>query len=289
MNGIEEDLRQVAHSRSERYEPSTDLTGRIHARVRHHRRQRQLRAGAAGAGLVAAVVLAVALVPNLGKDHDSVEISDDGRTTTSATDEPTTTSSPTTSTTSAGPGTSATTVTTAGTSTTTSDPSGGSEDEAAGPLVGPDTPLTREGIGPIVAGMTLREAEQAAGVTITIYAGGAGSCRRASIEGGAGDLLAEVTGGAGADPMDSVLRSVSVAVEGSTEEGVAIGDPIARLDEVYGPPTRTVAEWDGPGSELRVYQSGNYAYWALVNTTEIAVLGSGDAAWAGEGAPGSCA
>jgi hypothetical protein len=157
----------------------------------------------------------------------------------------------------------------------------------SGPAIGPDTPLSRHGIGPITAGMTLREAEQVAEVTINVHDDG--TCTHAWITwAGVGlNFLAEDMGGPSADPMDSVIRSM-YTTNGRTEEGVALRDPVSKLDEVYGPPTHTYPEWTGPGSELRIYASGGYGYAAVVDNVSITWLESGDANWTGIGGPNRC-
>lgn len=157
----------------------------------------------------------------------------------------------------------------------------------SGPVIGPATPLSRHGIGPITAGMTLREAEQVADVTINVH--GDGTCTHAWIswDGVGLNFLAEDVGGPAADPMDSVIRSM-YKTNGRTQEGVALGDPAFKLDEAYGPPVRTYPEWMGPGSELRIYASGSYAYAAAVENGSITWLESGDANWVGVGGPNRC-
>jgi len=89
--------------------------------------------------------------------------------------------------------------------------------------------------------------------------------------------------------MESVIRVVVVTVGGSTEDGVAIGDPVANMRAAYGPPTQTYDNWEGPGSELLIFESDGYAYSALVGDGKIAVLQSGDPEWVGVRVdPGGC-
>lgn len=284
MVDLEDMLRaEVIRRSEEEYEPSADLPDRIEARALQVRRERQrLAAGAMVAG-VAAVVLAVVLLPLSDPGGDDVQIGDEPRESSTTTSEATTSSTTIPSTTD--PSTTAVTPSTTApsqqTTTTTVQPAAPS-----GPLVGPDTPLSRSGIGPITAGMTLREAEAAAGVTLTPYdPSTGGSCLSGTIDGTGVQFLAER---AGSDVDDSVVRSVSRTVEGSTEQGVSIGDPPSAVTETYGQPTRIEPEWDGPGSQLLVFESGGYAYSFLTNTTEVAVIDSGDRAWIGIGAPNGC-
>jgi hypothetical protein len=253
---LEERLREEVLRRVHRLEPSADLPDRIHVQVRRHRRRRQVAAGGLSIGLVAALVLVVAVVATGGSDSDAV-ITDGGHETPAPT--------PTTSTSIA------------------------PDRPPTAPGIGPDTPISRSGMGPIRAGMTLRQAAEAGGIVITPYPSGPDNmCTTAYIEEGDAQLLAEV-GTPGDDPMESVIRVVIVSVEGRTEEGVAIGDPVANLTAAYGPPTKTYDDGDGPGSELLIFESGGYAYSALVGDGKVAVLESGDRAWVGvSGDPGGC-
>jgi hypothetical protein len=287
MVDLEELLRSEVRRRSEELTPPAGLLDTIEARARaiHRRRQRQrLTAGALVAS--AAVVLAAVLVPGQGDNGDDVRIGHEGPETTTTT-RPTTTTSTPPSTTSTAAATSTTTTSAPApappaTATTTSPPPA-----PTSPAVGPGTPLSRSGLGPIRAGMTLREAEAAAGVALTPFDPSVGgTCLAGTVEGTGVQFLAER---AGADAGDSVVRTLSRAVEGRTEEGVAIGDPPSALAPAYGPPTRTEPDPDGTGSALQVFESGGYAYAFLINPRAIAVIESGDPAWVGTGDPNGCA
>jgi hypothetical protein len=156
-----------------------------------------------------------------------------------------------------------------------------------GPQIGPGTPLSRHGIGPITAGMTLHQAEQVAGVTINAYDNGTCTHAWITLDGVGINFLVDDVDDPAADVKDRVIRSVYTTI-GRTAEGVALGDPVSKLNEVYGPPTRIYPEWTGPGSELRIYASGAHAYAAVADGGSIAWLESGDANWVGVGGPDGC-
>jgi hypothetical protein len=133
--------------------------------------------------------------------------------------------------------------------------------------------------------MTLRAAEEAAGVTITAVPGPAGaSCAEAHISGLDMVLvvIVESATALGADPMDGIVRAVSGSVL-PTEEGAMVGQTRAELIAVLGEPTRTEsqAETYGPDAELLVFESGGYAYGALVFGDLVTGLASGDPTWVG--------
>jgi hypothetical protein len=258
--------------RSQAYEPAPDLPDRIVARVVHRRRVRRAAAAtlaAAAAAVVAVVVLAGPFHPEEG----SVRI-DDGRTP-GTTVPVTTTPGP--------PGESSTT-------TTTSD-DGKSVDGVtrppATPGITPLTPLSRHGIGPITAGMTLREAQDAARIALTPTGGGSGDCIEVALEGFDELMVLVVQPAASGDPMDGVVRAVAGSVL-PTDEGVGVGQSRADLLAALGDPTRTDPApypWGSDG-ELLVFESGGSAYGALVVDDMVLGLQSGDPAWVGE--PDGC-
>lgn len=238
--------------------------------VARRRRTRRLARTAIVATTAAA---AVALVLLTWPDGDRVDTSGEGgssTTTESTLPESTSTSSSTSSSSTSSTTSSSTTSTTASSA-------------AATPAVGPDTPVSRTGIGPIQVGMTVREAEQVAGVPITPGEpiGPGSNCVEAEI----GDfdifLQLSITGTPGEDLTQGVVRLVLGQGIRSTVEGVAVGDPVAEVTAAYGPPTRTVdypyvTTGDG---EVLVYEDGAHAYGIVVDGSTVIQLQSGDAAW----------
>jgi hypothetical protein len=278
MVDLEDKLRaEVIRRSEEEYEPSADLPDRIEARALQVRRQRQrLAAGAVVAG-VAAAVLAVILLPLSDPGGDDVQIGDEPRESSSTTTSEATTSSTTTPNTTAPSTTAATSSTTVPSQQTST--TAGTPEAPTGPLVGPDTPLSWSGIGPITAGMTLREAEAAAGVAITLQDNPpAGyTCVGAFIEGNDALIQAERTGAAGEDLMSSVVRKVTGR---STVDGVAIGDPVSEVTAIYGEPIDTQSFEDG--EQWLYFESGGNAYAFLTNQTEVRSIEAGDRAWVGD-------
>ena len=277
MSDLEDRLRAAATRRSHDFDPSPDLPDRIVARVDHHRRVRRLVAGTALTAAAAAVVVIVALVGSVGRDEGSMWATDGGRPPTTLR-EPV----PALSTTS----TTATTATTGGSDPSTS---GSGSDLPAAPEIGVLTPLSRHGIGPIRAGMTLRAAQDAAGVTITPAPGGSGDCAEAHVEGLDPSIVLVVEpAGAGAGPMDGVVRAVAGSVA-PTADGAMVGDSRDQLVAALGPPTDSSdrSSTYGPGAELLVFESGGFAYGALVVNDMVLGLQSGHPAWVGydEGCP----
>jgi hypothetical protein len=267
MGDLEDRLRAEVSRRGQAYSPSADFGDRIEARVRRRRRQRRRVAGLAGTAAAALVVVAVIAAQR--PDHDSVRVGDDHETTTSSST--TTTAEDTTSSSTTTTGSSSTTTTGSSSTTTTA----GDTTPAAGEPLGPATPLSRSGIGPIRAGMTLREAQAEAGVTITPdpVIGPGTTCLTAQIPELDLWFLASLSGTAGEDPMDGVIGSV----QGGrlTVEGLAIGDPVAKVVETYGTPTRTVDYPYLPDGEVLVFESGDHAYSVTTDGTTVTELESG--------------
>lgn len=297
MSDFEQRLRDTVAERSEGFEPSADLPERIAGRVRRRQvRRRQLVAG----GLVAAaaaVVVVVGLVATGGDDEGSIRMSDDDKvvTTSDTTRDATTTTGGSTTTAPPATSSSSTTSTTTATTTTpaTTPASGGTPDPpgSSGSPTALDpylTPLNRPGVGPIRAGMTLRQAQDAAGVTfVTSAPNGPGTCLEARFQ-GSEDALVVVVEPAGADPLNGVVRAVQGSVLG-TDEGAMVGQSRAELLAALGSPTRTevASEPWGPDGQLLVFAAGGYAYGALVADDMVLGLQSGDPAWVSdvEGCP----
>lgn len=260
MSDFEERLRATVNRRSDDFEPSADLPDRIEARVRQHQRRRQVVTG--GLVSVAATVLAVmAVVGFRGRDEESP-------IRMTGPDETSTTTSSTTSTTEA--------TTTSTTTTTTAAPSGQRIDIL--------TPMTRQGLGPITAGMTLREAQDAGGLSITPPPAG-GACGEAHLVGLYPSIWMAVEPPAepGADPMDAVVRAIGGSVL-PTAEGAIVGQSVDELVAALGQPTRSEAK-EGPwgGGQILVFEDGGFAYGALVTgSSTVMSLQSGDPAWVDE-------
>jgi hypothetical protein len=274
VDDLQDRLRAEVTRRAQEFSPSADLPDRIGARVRQRRRQRRLLAGVLSTTVVA--IVAVGVILTRPSNEDSLRVDDDRQAPTASTTLDTTTSTEDTSTsteapsTTTGPATSATTNPPA----TTTPPASPSS-----PSIGADTPLSRSGIGPIRAGMTLREAEAAAGVTITpdTSLGPGGTCITAQINGLDLWFVAALSGEAGEDPMTGVIGSVQGGRR--TLEGVALGDPIADLDATYGSPTRILDYPYLPNGQVFVYESGGFAYSVTTNGATVTELESGDPDW----------
>jgi hypothetical protein len=262
MSDFEQRLRATVVERSEGFEPSADLPDRITARVRRRRVRRQVAAG----GLVAAaaaVVVVVGVVATGGGDEGSIRMS--GGDPVVTTPESTVPDSATT--------------TAADPSTTAPPPS------STGPAIDVLTPLNRQGIGPIRAGMTLREAQGAGGVTLVPSGpNDSGTCAAATFEGlePSVSLMVEI---AGPDAMDGVVRAVLGSVL-PTEEGAIVGQSRDELLAALGPPTRTeeAAAELGENAQLLVFEAGGFAYGALVADDMVLTLLSGDPAWVSDAA-----
>jgi hypothetical protein len=269
MSELEERLRAAVVRRSQDFEPSPDLPDRIVARVDHRRRVRRLVAGTAVTAAAAAVVVLVSLVGSVGRDEGSMWATE-GAPPTAGVPRPAPSPSITTTTVGgSGPG-------------TTADPTVGSGVPAVTSL----TPQSRQGIGPISAGMTLRAAQDAARATITPESGtSGGGCVEAHIDGLDEAIVLVVEPPApGVDPMDGVVRAVVGSVM-PTDEGAMVGMSRAELLAALGQPTDTrdaASSTFGPGAEVLVFESGGYAYGALVVDDLVLGLQSGDPAWVGE-------
>lgn len=275
MSDLEQRVRATFVERSEGFEPSNDLPDRITARVRGRRVRRRLVAGGLAAA-TAAVAVVVGVIATGDDDQGTLRTTDhDVVRTTTTTEARSTTSDSTTS---------STTSTTTSTSTTSTSPIGTPSDAAIDFM----TPLSRQGIGPITAGMTVRQAEEAGGVTIVPSApAGSDTCVEARFEGFDPSPVVIVEP-SGSDVRDGVVRAVQASVL-PTDEGAIVGQSRAELLAALGSPTRTEdasATWGG-GAELLVFEAGDYAYGALVVNDQVLGLQSGDPDWvnAAEGCP----
>jgi hypothetical protein len=125
--------------------------------------------------------------------------------------------------------------------------------------------------------MTLRQAEAAAGVTITPNQISTPGCLTAQIEGLELWFVVALSGEPGEDPMNGLIGSVQGGRR--TVEGVALGDPIAELDGIYGSPTRTLDYPYLPNGQVFVYVSGGFAYSVTSDGATVTELESGDPDW----------
>ena len=263
MSDLERRLRDAVAERSHSFEPSPDLPGRIVARVEERRRTRRLAAGAAVAAAAAAVVTVVSLSGGLASREGSqwsTEIRPPASTTTSSTTTSSTTSSSTTLTT------------------------------AVPTAIDSMTPLSRAGIGPVTAGMTLRAAQDAAGTSITPVGPSGNGCIDAQLGGEELPIMFMVEPPADpeADPLDGVVRAVYGSVAPS-EDGAMVGLTRAELLAALGPPTSTadMSSVYGSGSEVLVFEAGGFAYGAFMSADTVIGLQSGDPAWVDD--PDGCA
>ena len=272
MPELEDLLRDAVRRQSDAYVPSTELPERITGRVAARERRRRAVAGlaAAAACLVVAAGVAAALVLPADDDGDvrTGPADDTVATTTAPTTPPTSgpaTSVPPTTTT-----TPTTTVPTQGTvpsTATTGDTTTTAEPTEGPAAVGPTTPLTRRGVGPIVAGMTVAEAEAESGNTITVdepLAPGS-TCRTGGIDGT--DLSLMMSAPDGTPDGQVVIESVMNGA--STAEGVAIGDTLADLRAAYGEPTEVREYPYIEGGQVVIFASGGFAYSATLDATDV--------------------
>jgi hypothetical protein len=127
--------------------------------------------------------------------------------------------------------------------------------------------------------MTLRQAQAAAAIAITpdMSMGLGSTCITARVEGLDLWFMVEASGQPGEDPMNGVIGSVHGGRR--TAEGVAIGDPIAKVDQIYGSPTRTLDYPYLPNGQVFVYESGGFAYSVTTDGATVTELESGDPAW----------
>jgi hypothetical protein len=268
MSDLEQRLRDAVVRRSWGFEPAPDLPDRIVSRVGHRARVRRLAATTAAAA-AAAVVVIVSLVATRGHDEGSMWATTPGEEAPAPTGRDRETATSTSSTTSV-----------------TDVPGTRLPADPVSPVPGLDilTGLSRQGLGPITAGMTLRSAQEVAGVAITPEPGGtARGCAEARIEGFEGIVLVVEPPGAEADAMDGVVRAVSGSVL-PTAEGAQVGQYRNELLAALGPPTRTEdSSVFGGGAQFLVFESGGFAYGALVVNDMVLGLQSGDPAWVSDG------
>lgn len=269
MIDLTERLRDELNWEADAFEPSPDLPQRVGQRIRRRRRRNQVLTVAAVAvmALVAAGSLA-ALQDD--PDHGGlVDMADDGgqtgRTTpdeTSGTTEVTTTTVP------------ASSSTTAGTS-------GTQPELPLEPAFEATTPLSRYGVGPIEAGMTIPEAEEAAGIDLTVdpamWEGFGRSCAVFRTPGSPHLFTAWTPDRVPGEPDDAVIHAVgidSTIAPAVTVGGVGVGDTVDTIRQTYGEPTRTDQN-ETFGGEVLLYEEGTVAYGFRITDGVVSELRSG--------------
>lgn len=270
MRDLETRLRAAVDDAVAGYTPSADLAERMAARVR--RREQGRRAVAAGVAATALVVVGGAALMLRGPgDGGRVDVVDDPPTTDR---EATTTST-----------------TTAPTSASTTEPKPPPSTTAVTPPppttvpVGPGMPMSRGGLGPVRAGMTLREVEEATGQEVAVpdnwLLWADGTCYSASIIGvdevwmlvtPAGNERPDDPAVPPADPMDGVVRFVADAPAG-TVEGVTVGQTIDEVVAILGPPTGTSSGIQG---DTLVFEDGGSAYGVHTGDGKVVGIQAGD-------------
>ncbi len=144
-----------------------------------------------------------------------------------------------------------------------------------------DTRLTTRGIGPVVAGMTLREAEQVAGVDLSVesFEDFGGYCYYAGVEGLDLYFLVVSPGDAPVrDPGDGVVGSVNI-FEGSQlllENGLGVGATEAQVYQAY--PGRVVTEphtYDDRGHYLTI-RDGDFGVRFETDGSRVDAIHVGD-------------
>jgi len=285
VDPLTERLRASVEAQADALADAPDLPGRIHARVRRRRRQR----AAAGSGVfVFAVVAMLAGALVLVPEDDSEDLHTAAAGTGSGPPHQTTTTEP-------GkdlgnviatmPSTTRDEDETQATRPPREDPPEASsttmvEPPPADVLVGADTPLTFAGVGPIRAGMTVGQAEEAAGVTINLSAslGEGSTCNTGQIGNSGIWVIVETSGAADADPAAGVVQVVQGGM--STEEGVYLGDAGNQVEALYGSPSETIENPYVEGGQVRVYVRDSYAYGLTVDADNLVTdMQSGSAAW----------
>jgi hypothetical protein len=277
MLDLEQRLREDVTQEARAFDPSSDLPARVDRRIRQRTRRNRI-AAAAAVAVVGVAIGAGSLVATGGEQTGRTETVDQPVETTVP--EPDTTVPPV-ETTVPDPetdGPESTTATTAAPPVDTTVP--GADEEEPTPAIGPGTPLSRQGVGPIRFGMTIREAEVAVGAPITVGFPEGVRCGDAQFDGIDGVHLAFRVERADAaeDPKDAIIRSVSGGP--STVEGIAVGDPAEDVIAVYGEPTQAFNSGEeGVSSASWIFESGGFAYSVYTDGIEVLSLGSGEAGW----------
>jgi hypothetical protein len=241
MPDLEARLREAVADRSEAFVPSPDLPEKAVRRARQRERTRRLALVGAVASLVAVVAIAAGLALRPVDDGGDEFEMQPPASTTPPKDAGT---APRTST--------SMTETTSSTAPTVPDEEGSTPSAEA---IGPDTPLTMTGIGPIQVAMTLREVEEALGVrgVVDDYGTQGFECWRVTFPGI--DGLRVDLGALSEDEDDPRNFTVSFVSGRPTPEGIDVGSPVADVTRVYGEPDQTLAV--SSGGELLLYESAD--------------------------------
>ncbi len=205
-------------------------------------------------------------------------------TTTATTPAPTTSATPTTTTAEPAPSTStsmAATTTVAPATTTTSPPTTVAPTVPPGRGVTAETPISISGIGPIRAGMTLRDA-LATGVPVSPVDFDAfeGFCYGGVIEGqpDVGMLVLARGDEPPADPLDGVIGRVSLYIGvRPNAEGIHVGRPEQDVRDAYGAASldETPHVYVPSGHYLR-YDNGGFAYVFETDGSAVTAVHAGD-------------
>lgn len=276
MSDLEDRLREDLQREADDFDPSPDLADRVAARIERRTQRKRVLAAAAAVLVVVATaggVMALRREPDEGGIHMQGE-GRDSTTTTEPEPEETTTTTAATS-------TSSTTVPqqripdvalTPSTTTTT----------AATPTFDPTTPLSPSGIGPVRAGMTIREAEEVLGgftlgVNMDNWVGYGRSCGTFYLrESEATPLFVART--PGLVPSDDPKTAVIDAVQsGRTAEGITYDSTVDDVRATYGEPSRIEPDRfdDDPTAQILIYERDGYSYGFRVRGRDVVDIASG--------------
>jgi hypothetical protein len=270
MLDLEQRLRAEIVREAQAFEPSLDLAERVGRRVRRRVRRNRILAAAAATVVVAAVGAGGLVATGDERGGGRTEIGDQptGGATTTA---PAPTTTP--------PETAPTTLP-------------ASVGEPAVPAIDADTPLSRTGIGPIRAGMTIREAEAAADLHLAIDQGAweafGRTCGVFTIEGMDHFFVARTPGLVPSDDVEgAVIDVVGGTIESAarTVDGIGPGSTVAEVTAAYGQPTGSDPMWGIPGDEILLFESGGYSYGFRVEQGVVAEVRSGHVVGLGDFEP----
>lgn len=239
MPDLEIRLREAVADRSQAFVPSPELPERAVRRARRRERTRRLGVVGAVASLVAVVTVATGPVLSPADDGgDEFEMQPPPATTAPPKDGGTAPRPPTT-----------------GTDTTASTTVPLADDGGPPPrgTIGPDTPLTMAGIGPIRVAMTLRKVEEVLGVDAVVeeYGTQGYECWRATFPGI--DRVRVELGPLSEDEDDPRNFTVSFVSGRPTPAGIDVGSPVGDVIRAYGEPDQTFGL--PGGGELLLYES----------------------------------
>lgn len=173
----------------------------------------------------------------------------------------------------------ATTTTAAPATTTTPSTTVAPTPPPAGDVTGA-TPLSIFGIGPIRAGMTLREAD-ATGVGVSAVGFGdfEGFCYGGAIEGqdDVGMLVLAPGDEPPADPLDGVIGRVSSYIGSRPNtEGIHVGSPEPDVRAAYGTALEETPHVYVPGGHYLRYTNGGFAYVFETDGSVVTAIHAGD-------------